>query len=266
MRLRLSGRTIVVTRALGQATELISLFERQGANVLHIPSIQMVPPASWQACDRAISRLEHFDWVVFTSGNGIAFFTARLRELNVPITRLQERQIAAVGESTSECLHKHGVRVTLLPKQFNAIGLLNSFQEIDLTESDILLVQPEKHSGELSKGLHALGAEPVEIAVYRNQAPDLSECADLAGLLKSDHADLLTFTSPSTFRNFVAAVGRTKLEQWQAGGCHIAAIGPSTAKAIENQRVKVDILPEESSARGLLAAIENFYCEIVDEK
>lgn len=243
----LAGKTVVVTRAQEQAAEMVRLLQAEGATVLALPTIEIVPPGSWESCDAAIFRLTQYHWVVFSSANGVRFFFHRLGEQNKSHRDLQHLKIAAVGKKTGDTLREFGLQVHLLPEDFRAEGLLRRFQEFLVAGQKILVVRPEKSRDILSAGLRELQAEVDEAVVYRNRPVKVN-----LTLLNNRKVDALTFTSPSTVKNFVAGVGLSRLKNWQKEGCKIAAIGPVTAQAIRNAQLQVDVVPDEFTTEQLV--------------
>ncbi len=165
----LKGKTVVVTRAVAQADELVSQLIQFGAKVVHIPTLEIVPPDSWQGCDAAIEKLEQYHWLIFTSTNGVKFFTKRLKELGKGVKYLKTKQIAAVGERTGAELQDLGLHVDLVPEEFRAEGLLRSFEKINMQGRFVLLLKAQQASDVLLKNLTSMGAKVDAVAVYKNQ-------------------------------------------------------------------------------------------------
>jgi uroporphyrinogen III methyltransferase/synthase len=255
MKAALSGKIVVVTRAEGQAEELIATLIQAGARVVHFPTIRFTEPDFWQACDDAIARLSTYDWVIFTSTNGVRRFLERLRDKG-DIASLAKQRVAAVGERTEAELSRAGIPVNLVPENYSAEGLLESFQQLDLDRNNVLIAQAQKGRTILLEGLRAQGANVDSVAVYKTERV---EPEHLQRTLNGEKIDLLTFTSPSTFRNFVSMVGKEKIQAWRRSGCAIAAIGEVTAAAIAKQDFDVDIVPSKSTVVDLVDAISEYY-------
>ncbi|MFQ5708590.1 MAG: uroporphyrinogen-III synthase [bacterium] len=252
----LARKTVVVTRAVEQADEFITPLKNAGAAVIHIPTIAITEPDSWESCDAAIAHLREYDWLVFTSTNGVRFFVQHLQAKGKKIAGLRTKRIAAVGRRTEMALSRLGIKVDVVPEYFSARGLVESFQNENLTGKKFLIAKAQKGSDLLEAGLKAKGASVNAVAVYKTQAPrmqNLTECVN------GQRIDLLTFTSPSTFRNFVSAFGKETITAWKRNGCAIAAIGSVTAAAIAKYDFNVDILPRESTIASLVEAISEYY-------
>ena len=252
---------MVVTRAASQANTLIQGLAQRGARVLHVPSIALVAPDSWEDCDDAISRLRLFDWLIFTSSNGVVFFLQRLRARGHDIENLSQAKIAAVGQSTADCLQQNGLAVSLTPEsKFRTDGLVAALRkQHDLRGKRVLLLAPQTSHSAVAAQLCSLGALVDVAAVYKNEPVQGTAVSDFQTLVDGCRIDLLTFTSPSTFENFVSLVGKENILKWRDRGCRLAAIGPVTAEAILKCRLSVDILPETSTTKGLLKGIDDYY-------
>ncbi|MCG8608128.1 uroporphyrinogen-III synthase [bacterium] len=255
MKRTLNGRTVIVTRAEGQAEELITKLEQAGAEVIHFPTIRFTEPDSWQSCDDAIEKLNTYHWLVFTSVNGVRRFLDRLRDKS-EVSVLASKSIAAVGERTEAELSRAGLHVDVVPKNFSAEGLLEFFQQLDLKGTNVLIPQAQHTRATLLQGLKMQGSNVDGVAVYKTEPV---EPGLLYRRLNGEKIDLLTFTSPSTFRNFVSVVGTEKMQAWRKSGCAIAAIGEVTAAAIVNQDFNVDVIPSKSTVAALVEAISEYY-------
>lgn len=254
----LDGKRIMVTRARDQADELIALLQNAGASVLHLPVIEFAPPASWQACDAALDRISDYDWLVFSSANGVRFFLQRLHERAMKRDRLQTSKIAAVGEKTTEILRQSGLEVDLVPDLYQAEGLVAALAEHELHDSRILVVRPEKTRDVLAAHLRKHGAQVDEAVVYQNRPASVHD-AKVDHLLNGAGVDVVMFTSPSTVRNLAAAIGDEKLRSWNRDGCKVAVIGRVTAKAAEKLGLAVDIVPDKSTVADFVESIIEYY-------
>ncbi len=262
MKKPLAGKRIIVTRAQDQAHELIAPLKHLGAEVIAIPTIEIVPPDSWEACDAALENLSRYDWLIFTSVNGVRFFVKRLEGRGRSISELNAAKIAAVGERTKMALQEIGVRVDLVPEEFRAEGLAKAFSEIDLRGKRILIPKAQESREVLVNELVKLGAQVDTVAVYKNQPPAQCNSSEIAKALNGHSVDVLTFTSPATVRNFVALIGRDKIERWLKHGCKIAAIGGVTAEALRELELLANIVPAKSTIPDLAQAIADFYTEV----
>jgi len=255
----LAGKSVVVTRAIGQADELISHLQRLGAEVIHIPTIEIVPPDSWADCDRALEKLHDYHWLIFTSTNGVRFFFRRLKDRGKKVDALKKKQIAAVGERTEEVLKELGIQINLVPHDFSSEDLVEEFQKKDIVGLRILLPKADKGRDVLKIGLTAMGGKVDAVTVYKNQPTQRNNLSEYQKLLHGNAPDVLTFTSPSTLRNFISLFGAKRIYDWQTKGCRIAAIGKVTAEALEKHELSADVFPDKSTIPGLAVAIGDSY-------
>jgi uroporphyrinogen III methyltransferase/synthase len=257
--LRSSQRpVVVVTRAADQAEEFIAILSQKGAEVLHIPTIKLTSPDSWEACDNAIDDLSTFDWCIFSSGNGVEFFSDRLLSRCGSVERLKHLKIAAVGERTRTTAEERGLPVVLVPAEFSAAGLCEAFKGMEINGKRFLIVQPQEAGKRLSDFLTDEKATIHRVAAYKNISPDAAELKDFDLLIRRERVDVLTFTSPSTFRNFVRIIGEGDLQRWVEKGAAIASIGKTTTRAIEEAGFLVEIQPRLSTMPDFAQAIFAF--------
>ncbi|MFQ5651192.1 MAG: uroporphyrinogen-III synthase [bacterium] len=256
--LPLTGKRVVVTRASTQAAELITSLESAGAHVLHIPTIKLVEPDSWAGCDHAIDEIDSYDWLIFTSTNGATFFLKRLQERGGDFARLAGCKIAAVGEKTASHLRDQGLRVALVPEKFHAEALIRSISNFDLQGKRVLILRPQETQTLLAESISEMGALVDAVSVYKNASAEW-EADEPPDLWHAGHVDVLTFTSPSTVRNFVAMVGQEQVASLVGGDCKVAAIGEVTANAITELGLPVDIVPKKTTVPDLVDAIVRYF-------
>ncbi|BCJ85050.1 uroporphyrinogen-III C-methyltransferase [Effusibacillus dendaii] len=250
----LFGKRVLVTRARSQAGELASKIEQLGGEVYEFPVIRLAPPTDWQPVDQALSRLESFDWLIFTSVNGVEFFFGRMRETAIDIRRLRGK-IAAVGSVTEQALRQRGIIPDLMPDQFIADELLTVMQNKLRPGDRILLPTADIARKTLPDGLRQLGGEVTEIDVYQNQAV-ADDAEAVAEMLANGRIDVLTFTSSSTVKNFVKAMQGQDLPKLLAR-VQVASIGPVTTETAAKLGVRVDVQAEPHTIDGLVEAIVN---------
>lgn len=256
----LFGKRIVLTRAQEQAREFSRLLAAYGAEPIEVPTIQIVPPASWQAIDQAIARLTSYHWLVFTSVNGVKPFMERLRAAHKDSRALAHLQVCAIGPRTAAELEQHGVRPDMVPLEYQAEGVLAAFEGQDLRGKHILIPRAEVAREILPEHLRRMGAEVDVIAVYRTIAP----AADLSRLREQFEAgkiDLVTFTSSSTVRNFVEMVGGVDEARRLGAKTAIGCIGPITAQTAVEYGLSVAIVPPENTVPALAQAIVRRFSE-----
>lgn len=250
----LAGCHVLVTRARHQAAGLVEPLEALGAEVLVAPVIDTIEPESWEPADAAIERLAGYDWVVLTSTNAVDRFTGRLAERGVPLEALAERRIAVVGSATAERLTELGITPALVPDDFRAEGLVSCFEGEAMSGARVLVPRAEKAREILPEALRRMGAQVDVVSVYRTvpATPD----PDVVGSLDAGEVDVVTFTSPSTVRHFLAWLGSAGLDPERVmATVASASIGPVTSEALRTRGHAVPIEAEVSTAEGLVTAI-----------
>ncbi len=251
----LFGRCIVVTRARPQASELSERLEALGAETIEMPTIQIEPPESYGPLDQAIGLLDRYDWVVFTSVNGVAAFFERLR-LGGKDARALPR-VAAIGPATSEALDAHGIRADCQPAKFTGEDLVLALGvHGDLAGKRLLLPRAAEAPEAFHLGLERLGAVVDEVDAYRTVAARDADAA-VRQRLAEGTVDFVTFTSSSTVRGFVGALGRECLAALPPR-TRFVSIGPVTSQTARELGLPIAAEAAEHTIPGLVAAI----CEL----
>lgn len=256
----LTGKTILVTRSVGQSSQFSDRLREEGAKVIEMPALEIGPPSSWQALDRAIASIADFDWLILTSTNGVDYFFERLAAQGKDARALASLKIATVGQKTAQSLQHRGLQSDFIPPNFVADSLVEHFPE-HLEGKQVLFPRVETGGREvLVKELAAKGANVVEVAAYESRCP--AQIAPQAlDALQSKSVDAITFASSKTVQNFcqlVGAIHGTLLADGVEGVC-IASIGPQTSKTCQELLGRVDIEAEEYTLEGLVQALKQFY-------
>jgi uroporphyrinogen III methyltransferase / synthase len=250
----LAGKSILVTRASGQASEFSQMLRSRGARVLELPTLEIVPPSNWADLDREIERLADFDWLILTSSNGVEGFFARLNRLGRDSRALAGIKIAVVGQKTAQSLHQHGIDPDFIPPDFVADALIGHFPTA-LTNLRILFPRVETGGREILVGeFTKLGATVIEVAAYQSQCPTAIDPAILSALQRQQ-VDVITFASSKTVKNFHHLIGGSLSPDWLER-VSIASIGPQTSATCVELLGKVDIEATEYTLSGLVAALE----------
>ncbi|MEA5514452.1 uroporphyrinogen-III C-methyltransferase [Nodularia sp. UHCC 0506] len=256
--LPLTGKTILVTRSSGQSSQFSDRLTASGATVIEMPTLEIVPPGSWDALDQAIANLTDFHWLILTSSNGVDYFFARLIAQGQDIRALAGVKIAVVGEKTAQSLHKYHLQPDFIPPNFVADSLVVNFPEA-LQGKKVLFPRVESGGREiLVQELTVKGAEVVEVAAYQSRCPSsIPESAKLA--LQNRTVDIITFASSKTVKYFCQLIEEIftynsditdALEQ-----ICIASIGPQTSKTCHALLGRVTIEAEEYTLDGLTQAV-----------
>jgi len=227
--LPLFGRTVLVTRSRKQASRLSARLAEMGAEVIEAPTIDILPPESFEPMDQAIRRLEKFAWAAFTSPNGAEGFFRRLDLLGLDVRALGGVKVAAVGEATAEALRERGVRADLVPPAFTTEALGQALiGALESRKARVLLARSDLADPALTEALRQAGAKVEEVVAYRTARPaGLGEEALAA--LRRRGVDWITFTSSSTVENFLALA---EDDQIDLSAVKPASIGPVTSRAL----------------------------------
>lgn len=255
----LFGKCIVVTRAREQASGFLARLTDLGAACIEFPTIQVVPPKSWDALDRAMMRLERYQWLLFTSVNGVTYFFKRLENLGLDIRELKDMKVGAIGPKTAEAVYKKGIRPDLVPDEYRAEAVVDAFRKWNVKGKKILLPRAARAREVLPMGLVKMGAVVDEIPAYETVQPDQDQ-GRVKGMLEKGEIDMVTFTSSSTVTNFVEMFHEEgqHLKTWMANVA-VACIGPITARTAEEQGLSVSLVPEEYTIEALTNAIVDYF-------
>lgn len=255
----LANCRVVVTRARAQAAEMTALLEDAGATVTHFPMIETVAPKSWERLDAAIARLGEYDWLLFTSVNGVQFFFRRLSQrTGEALSALTAARLCAIGEATAQALEEAGCPATLIAADAKAEGLLAAFIEHLGGEAAVrgcrLLIPRARLAREvLPAELARLGAVVDAVEAYQTIKPEVDE-ARLRQMLASRAIDVITFTSSSTVHNFIASIGGASAASLLQD-VRLACIGPVTARTAAAYGLQNLIQPKVYTAAALVNAI-----------
>lgn len=249
----LFGRRIVVTRARAQAAALTGSLRDLGAEVLELPTIRIEPPSDTGALDAAVARLGDYDWIVFTSANGVRCVFERLTSMGLDARRFGRARVCAIGPATARALADRGITADLVPQRFVAESLVGALrgQETIGPGSRVLIARAAEARELLPEALSATGAKVDLVAAYQT-VPDGRGGGELARRIIDGEIDWITFTSSSTVRNFVRLVGR------EAAACrrfHGAVIGPITAQTAREAGIEVAVEATEYTVPGLVRAL-----------
>ena len=251
----LAGKRVVVTRAREQASEFAALLRAAGAEPVEFPLIQIVAPADgYAALDNALVRAGSYDWVCFASAPAVQAFCDRLAHANKDARALATAQIAAVGAATAEALRARGLVADFLPSEATGAGLGRELPgEVGI--NNILVPRAQDGDAGLIDALKARGATVDAVVAYENVL-DGAGADDVRARLLAGTIDAVTFTSSSTVKNFVTALGDTPLPASVAVVC----IGPSTAKTAEELLGRApDVTAQEPSVSGMMDALAEFW-------
>jgi uroporphyrinogen III methyltransferase/synthase len=255
----LSGKRIVVTRTRFQAGVLSEQLRALGADVIELPTIRIEPPSDLRAFAELVQDAHAYDWIVFTSPNGVTAFFDLFYKLYDDAREIGGARIAAIGPATAQRIKDFHLKVDLQPEEFVAESIVREFRKQGGVENlRILLARAEKARDLLPKELSALGAIVDEGFAYRT-VPETRDDSGARRRLLEEGADLITFTSSSTVENFLA-LGLP----WPAR-MQVASIGPVTSKTARDLGLAVAVEARRHDIPGLVDAVRKFFVGKIDE-
>jgi uroporphyrinogen III methyltransferase/synthase len=249
----LFGKRIVVTRTRRQAGVLSDQLRLLGADVIELPTIRIEPPSDLRAFAELVQDAHSYDWIVFTSPNGVAAFFEMFFKLYDDAREIGGARIAAIGPATAQRVKDFHLKVDLQPEEFVAEAVAREFKKQGNIENlKILLARAQEARDLLPKELEALGAI-VDVAVAYRTVAETDDRTGARVRLQENGADMITFTSSSTVENYL-----TLGLKWPAG-MRVASIGPVTSSTARNRGLTVDVEARHHDVPGLVDAIRQFY-------
>lgn len=249
----LFGRRVLVTRSRAQASRLAEKLETMGAECIEAPAIHIRPPADgFAALDRAIGEIAGYDWLIFTSVNGVRYFFERLLAAGRDSRALGGIKICAIGSATAEALKGHGLTADVVPAEFKAEGILAALHGRVKAGERALLPRAQEARAVLPDELRRQGLE-VTVAPAYETVTGGADGKRLRQLLAEGGIDIVTFTSSSTVKNLVKILGDGAAEL--INKARVAVIGPVTAAVCRQNGVRVDVQAGEYTVDGLVEAL-----------
>lgn len=259
----LMGRTIVITRARVQADEFATQLEKYGARVISCPTIEIVEPENYEMLDEAIDNLYGYDWVIFTSVNGVNYFFRRIAERGHVSHELDDLRVCAIGESTATTLRDLQVHVDVVPEQFQAEGVFTALKDylgnVEAFRSlNFLMPRAAAARDYLPLALEEVGARVDVVPTYQTVRPRSSELGRVAALFEGGAIDCIAFSSSSSVTNFAQLFDTSELGS-MLKGVTVACIGEITASTARQFGLRTDIHPREHTFASLACAIANYF-------
>jgi uroporphyrinogen-III synthase len=248
----LSGVRILVGRARHQAGKLSAELRKLGATVLEIPFIEIHKPRSFKSLDSALLDLATYEWLILTSVNGVESMWLRLAKLRLTKSSLEQARIVAIGPATKQAIEERGMKVDVVPKEYVAESVVRSLRR-RVKGKRVLLVRAKVARDVIPRQLRKAGAHVDVVEAYQTVIPQSSR-KRLRAALKSPQRrpHIITFTSSSTVRNFLALLGSPKAN---LAGIQLASIGPITSSTLREQGLSVGIAAKRFTIPGLIEAI-----------
>ena len=251
--LPLHGQTILVTRPAHQAKPFSGHLAQLGANVIESPAVEIAPPHDWELLDAALARLGEYDWVAFTSANGVAAVFDRLAALGRDGRAFGQARIAAIGQATADALRDRAILPDLVPATFTTAALGEALSQEDLDGCIVLLPRADQATPQLAAALCNAGADVEEIVAYRAARPAaLAEPAIKA--LRDGRVQWVTFASSVTVCNFLSLLAEAKL-QGTLEGVNLASIGPVTSQTLADAGLTATVTAQPHTIEALAEAM-----------
>lgn len=254
----LFGKTALVTRAREQASALTTELESLGAQCIEAPAIKLVPPDSYDELDLAIHKLNTYNWLIFTSVNGVEAFFARLQDMKLDSRALGNARIAAIGAQTAGKLKEYGILADIVPLEFRAEGIIEALAGRIEPGMSVLIPRALVARDILPEKLREMGATVDVVPVYQTITAD-TDGTVLAEKLRAGEIELVTFTSSSTVTNLLELLGSQGAQLVQRA--KVACIGPITAGTCLEHGITPDVIAEEYTIKGMVEAIVEMYEE-----
>jgi len=255
----LTGKTVLITRPRAQSEEMTVQLEALGAAVIHCPTIEVVPPGSWEALDASIARVQEYDWIIFTSANGAHFFFRRLSETcGNGVQALAALVVCAIGPATARAVEAAGAHAHLTASDSKAEGALMAIIDHVGGEEKVrglkFLIPRARVAREfLPASLLGLGAHVDTVETYQTVKPNVKPDS-IIRLFRENSIDAITFTSSSTVSNFADLAGLSDLSDLLAKTL-VACIGPVTAETAASHGLTRVTRPESYNATALVESI-----------
>ncbi len=253
----LLGKNVVVTRARAQASDLVARLGDLGANCLEYPTIEVEALEDQTLLDQAIDNLARYDWIVFTSVNGVRYFFERLFTRGFDVRALHQMRTAVIGPVTAERLRDYGLKADILPESYRAESVVAAFKDEPMAGRRVLLPRAAEARAVLPDELARMGADVDEVVIYRARQVTAG-ARQLVDDLRAGRIDLVTFTSSSTVSNFRALLPDAEADQLMQG-VRVASIGPVTSETAASLGIKVDVTADEYTIPGLCRAVQTLY-------
>ncbi len=250
----LFGKGVLVTRPREQAPALSNLLAEQGAEPIECPTLEIRPPDNWGPVDEAIQALSTYDWVIFTSVNGVQAFMGRLWFHQKDARALANAKVCCIGPRTAEEVNRWGLVADLVPKEFQAEGILDALGGLDLKGQRILIPRAKVAREILPEQLKAMGASVQVVHGYQAVQPE-AEREPITQRFRNQDIQYLTFTSSSTVRNFCQLFADRQEMHKLIQHATVACIGPITAQTVQEEGLSVDIVAAENTVPALVDAI-----------
>ena len=251
----LFGKKVLITRPNNNTSILSDLLEREGAHVVSLPTIEIVPVPDFSDLDIAIKQLDAYDWIIFNSLNAVSALFTRMKQIRIDTRSFMKAKICAIGESTAKALERHGILPDLIPDKYLTSSIAAQLNKNGVSGNRILIPRTNIASNSLVEKLENSGAKVEQVTAYHTIIPETAE-ETILQLLKNNEVDIVIFTSSSTVKNLLRLLhGDTDLLNAKT----IATIGPITSQAARKMGIEVNISAQKHTIQGLVSDIVTYY-------
>lgn len=255
----LLGKRILVTRARPQVGEFVERIAQLGGEAVAFPVIQITRPKRQDLLDQAIRNLSQFDWIIFTSVNGVKFFFERLYELKGDVASISQVRLAAVGPKTAQKLREKGFFVEVLPSEYYAEALIEALRPLIKPGEHILLPRSNIARKVLPEELKKMGCHVTDVDAYDTRS-NTENANDIIRQLSEGAIHVIAFTSSSQVTNFMEILKSADLDiDKLLKPVKLVAIGPITAQTGENLGISMDAIAKEYTIEGLVEVIQTLF-------
>ncbi|MGE4283229.1 MAG: uroporphyrinogen-III C-methyltransferase [Clostridia bacterium] len=244
----LFGKRILVTRTVSQASVLIERIEALGGDAIELPTIRISKPMNYGEIDKALGEIDTYNWLVFTSVNGVEGFFNRMRDIKIDIRRLGNIKIFAIGTKTREKIESMGLQISVMPNSFNSLEAVKELSKYIISKDRVLFPTSNLAKETISNTLTDKGATVRQIEVYRTE-PNTEADPELLEDIKKGSIDVITFASSSAVENFV------KISGTDISSAKICSIGPMTTETAQSLGLSVTETAANATMDELMDAI-----------
>ncbi len=254
----LFGKNIVITRAREQASNLVTKLSEYGANVIEFPTIEITEPDDFTEVDNAIENIDSYNWIIFTSVNGVKLFFKRLQAKNKDSRSLSNANICAIGPKTAEMFRKFGIIPDLVPEKYQAEYIIEGLKEKGIDGKKFLLPRAKVAREVLPEKIKENGGIIDVVTVYKTVMPETDKEL-VTEYFKNREVDYITFTSSSTVKNFFEILKDEPVKEWLKN-VKTVSIGPITSETLKKFGVEPYIEAEKFTIDGIVEGILNYEC------
>uniref|UniRef100_UPI00388F9510 uroporphyrinogen-III synthase n=1 Tax=Anaerovibrio sp. TaxID=1872532 RepID=UPI00388F9510 len=252
----LFGKKILVTRSRAQASKLTRQLEELGAECIEAPAISLKAPAdAYRSLDKALGGIDKYNWLIFTSTNGVDHFWQRLEKAGKDARALASAKLCAIGSATAEALKQHGLIADVVPDRYQAEGIIEALKDMIKPGIRVLIPRAAQARAILPESLRKAGAEVAVVPAYETAIGE-GNSEEIRQELQKGNIDAVTFTSSSTVTNFLKLLGGdTSL----LNKVKLCAIGPITAETMRKNGLSVSVEAAEYTIDGLVEALKEAF-------